>query len=73
MASLHPSHVTRFTFDASTYDNICVNCGATDEVPGGWGELAKPCPSPDQPFKTEDEYWDHRKLQEEKRTRNEPC
>jgi hypothetical protein len=42
----HPSHVTRFTFDASTYDEICVNCGATDVVPGGWGRLADPCDNP---------------------------
>jgi hypothetical protein len=41
----HPSHVTRFS-DASTFDEICVNCGATDEVPGGWGQLAYPCPHP---------------------------
>lgn len=41
----HPSHKTRFS-DASTFDEICVNCGATDEVPGGWGALAKPCPYP---------------------------
>lgn len=40
----HPSHKTRFSFDASTYDEICVLCGATDEVPGGWGQLAYPCP-----------------------------
>ncbi len=43
---MHPSHVTRFSWDASTYDEICVNCGATDQVPGGWGELANPCPKP---------------------------
>lgn len=41
----HPSHVTRMS-DASTFDEICVNCGATDEVPGGWGLLAQPCPNP---------------------------
>lgn len=41
----HPSHETRFS-DASTFDEICVNCGATDEVPGGWGLLANPCNSP---------------------------
>ena len=41
----HPSHVTRFS-DASSFDEVCVNCGATDEVPGGWGKLAKPCPKP---------------------------
>ena len=39
----HPSHVTRFS-DASTYDEICINCGATDIAPGGWGQLAYPCP-----------------------------
>lgn len=39
----HPSHVTRFS-DASTYDEVCINCGATDEVPGGWGNLANGCP-----------------------------
>lgn len=38
----HPSHVTRAS-DASTYDTICVNCGAHDQTPGGWGDLAKPC------------------------------
>lgn len=46
MKGLHPSHVTRISMDASTYDEICVNCGATDEVPGGWGRLAEPCPNP---------------------------
>lgn len=39
----HPSHKTRFS-DASTFDEICVLCGATDQVPGGWGQLAYPCP-----------------------------
>lgn len=39
----HPSHKTRFS-DASTFDEICELCGATDEVPGGWGKLAGPCP-----------------------------
>lgn len=41
----HSSHVTRMS-DASTYDEVCVNCGACDEVPGGWGRLAHPCPKP---------------------------
>lgn len=40
---LHPSHITRSS-DASTFDEICVKCGATDQVPGGWGRLAEPCP-----------------------------
>jgi hypothetical protein len=39
---LHPSHVTRISFGASSFDEICVNCGATDFI-GGWGNLAKPC------------------------------
>lgn len=43
MSQKHPSHVTRFSFDASTYDEVCVRCGATDKVPGGWGDLANPC------------------------------
>jgi len=41
----HPSHKTRLS-DASTFDEICEICGATDEVPGGWGQLADPCPGP---------------------------
>ena len=40
----HPSHVTRISLDASSYDEICTLCGATDQVPGGWGKLADPCP-----------------------------
>lgn len=39
---LHPSHETRFS-DASTFDEICVNCGATDIAGGGWGRLRYPC------------------------------
>lgn len=39
----HPSHKTRFS-DASSYDEICTVCGATDSL-GSWGNLAKPCPS----------------------------
>jgi hypothetical protein len=46
MANKHESHVTRFSWDASTYDEVCINCNNTDHVPGGWGELAKPCPNP---------------------------
>ena len=41
----HPSHKTRLS-DASSFDEICVHCGATDRVPGGWGNLALPCPTP---------------------------
>lgn len=47
----HPSHVTRVS-DASSFDEICTNCGATDITGGGWGKLAEPCPavstSPDE-------------------------
>jgi len=42
---LHPSHITRIS-DASSFDEICVNCGATDITGGGWGGLRKPCPNP---------------------------
>lgn len=45
MAGPHPSHVTRIS-DASSFDEICVNCGAHDQVPGGWGQLEFPCPNP---------------------------
>ena len=38
----HPSHVTRMS-DSSLFDEVCTNCGAHDEVPGGWGTLALPC------------------------------
>lgn len=41
---LHPSHQTRVSIDASSYDEICEVCGATDIAGGGWGELRKPCP-----------------------------
>jgi len=51
---LHPSHKTRFS-DSSFYDEVCVNCGATDEVPGGWGELAKPCPKAPKEDEEEDD------------------
>jgi len=44
VSGLHPSHKTRFSFGASSFDEICEKCGATDQVPGGWGRLAFPCP-----------------------------
>lgn len=40
---LHPSHMTRMS-DASSYDEICVNCGSVDRAGGGWGALSRPCP-----------------------------
>jgi hypothetical protein len=46
----HPSHKTRSS-DASTYDEVCLNCGATDIAGNGWGKLAEPCiatPAPSQ-------------------------
>lgn len=45
MDRVHPSHVTRDS-DASSFDEICVNCHATNEVPGGPGQLAFPCSKP---------------------------
>ena len=39
---LHPTHITRIS-DASSFDEICVNCGATDIAGGGWGKLKEPC------------------------------
>jgi len=46
----HPSHTTRFS-DASTFNEVCVNCGATDNPvglrgSGPWGNLAKPYSKP---------------------------
>ena len=40
----HPSHETRAS-DASSFDEICIHCGARDIAGGGWGDLAKPCPA----------------------------
>lgn len=40
----HPSHTTRISMDASSYDEICTKCSATDIAGGGWGRLAQPCP-----------------------------
>ncbi len=55
----HPSHVTRGS-DASTYDEVCVNCDARDEVPGGWGRLAEPCiKPPGQGGMTYEQWLDH--------------
>ena len=39
----HPSHKTRFSMDASSWDEICIYCGHTDRAGGGWGKLADPC------------------------------
>lgn len=41
----HESHKSVRSSDASTFDFICDDCGATDSVPGGWGTLRKPCGS----------------------------
>ena len=48
---VHPTHKTRMS-DASTFDEVCEICGATDNplsvrgdnVP--YGDLAKPCSGP---------------------------
>lgn len=39
----HESHKSVRSSDASTFDFICDDCGATDDVTGGWGGLRKPC------------------------------
>ena len=39
----HESHKSVRSSDASTFDFICDDCGATDNVTGGWGTLRKPC------------------------------
>jgi hypothetical protein len=49
-------HVTRFS-DSSVMDEVCVNCGAHDNVPGGMGDLNYACPSPGVPYKTLKEYY----------------
>ena len=46
---LHPSHVTRIS-DASSFDEICMNCGHTDS-PATWGRLAYLCPNEPQEHK----------------------
>lgn len=46
--TLHPSHTTRSS-DASSYDEVCMYCGAHDLSGAGWGELASPCPESDEP------------------------
>lgn len=44
----HPSHHTRSS-DASSFDEVCVNCNNTDIAGGGWGKLADPCPNATNP------------------------
>ena len=39
----HESHKSVRSSDASTFDFICDDCGATDDVTFGWGTLRKPC------------------------------
>lgn len=43
----HPTHQTRISMDASSYDEICVLCGATDRI-GSWGNLRFPCSGRDK-------------------------
>ena len=49
--SVHPSHASVRFSDASTFDLICDDCGATDNPLGCRGsdpdgDLAKPCSKP---------------------------
>lgn len=46
----HESHKSVRSSDASTFDFICDDCGATDSVSGGWGSLRKPCYAQKQSF-----------------------
>ena len=39
----HASHRSVRSSDASTFDFICDDCGATDRASGGWAGLSKPC------------------------------
>jgi len=39
----HASHKSVRPSDASIFDFICDDCGATDSVTGGWAGLRKPC------------------------------
>ena len=39
----HESHKSLRSSDASTFDFICEDCGATDDITPGWGNLRKPC------------------------------
>ena len=39
----HESHKSVRSSDASSFDMICDDCGATDNTCGGWGALRKPC------------------------------
>ena len=41
--TIHESHKSVRSSDASTFDFICDDCGATDDVIGGWGALKRPC------------------------------
>jgi len=61
---VHSSHKTRISMDASTYDEICVYCGATDVAGGGWGRLAYPCPATEQARR--EERWGDKPIGKEK-------
>lgn len=40
----HPTHVTRSS-DASTFDEVCINCSAKDYTAGSCDALERPCPA----------------------------
>ncbi len=52
---LHPSHRTRISMGASSYDEICTLCGARDVAGGGWGSLKFECKGTDEQRKEYDE------------------
>lgn len=44
--SKHDSHDIRISIDMSSYDEICINCGAKAKYSlGGWGKLVEECPA----------------------------
>lgn len=45
-------HRTRIAMGASSYDEICIKCGATDGL-GTLGGLARPCPVSDEHYARE--------------------
>ena len=49
-------HVTRFS-DSSLYDEVCVNCGATDGHCSAMSTIYGKCSSPGKPYKDLKEYY----------------
>jgi hypothetical protein len=56
-------HITRFS-DSSFYDEVCVNCGATD-TSRDLGELAYSCQSPGKPYANMQEYYADEEIEDD--------